>query len=123
MDGDGNVYGSSSNPSISMIVVSQTRFDSSTGLLLYSELNVSGESTAQSMNVGATARYGFAGFVGRVYDDGGFETLDGRSMPASVESAPAPETIESDVQLETSEPPAPPATVEPVAPEADAGVE
>jgi hypothetical protein len=120
-DGDGNVYGSSSNPSISMIVVSQMRFDSSTGTILYSELNASGESTAQSMNVGATARYAFAGFAGRIYDDGSFETLDAKSSPPVMESQAAPLIDESSEQPDASELPEPPETAEPVAPEASDG--
>jgi hypothetical protein len=111
-DEDGYIYGSSTNPSVSMIVVSQTRFDLVSGLVAYSELHANGESTAQTMNVGGTARYNFEGWAGRINQDGSVEALDGPFMPekpapeAEAEPETAPET-EMEAELESAPEPEP----------------
>jgi hypothetical protein len=122
-DSDGNIYGSSTNPSVSMIVVSQTRFDLSSGLLAYSELAANGQSTAQTMNVGGTARYNFGGWVGRIHEDGTIEGLEGRMEPEGESVEPVePVEPEGEPVEEPVEPEGEPEG-EPVEPEAAPEVE
>ena len=82
-DADGNIYGSSTNPSVAMIVAGQARYDAAKGMVAYSELAANGQTTAQSLNVGNNLAYQYEGWAGRINEDGTIERLDGPVGPAA----------------------------------------
>ena len=101
-DADGNVYGSSSNPSVSMIVAGQIRYDGERKIIAYSELAANGTNMAQAMNVGNSLAYQYEGWAGRIHEDGTIERLDGPEAPTPEE--PEPSTSEEPVPSMPDEP-------------------
>lgn len=64
-----------------MVGASQTRFDPKTGLVLYSEVAVTGEPNGMASNLKGGIRYALSAWVGQVREDGSFEGLEGVVSP------------------------------------------
>jgi hypothetical protein len=78
LNSQNQTQGAGTAGALAMVGASQTRFDPQTGLPFYSEVSVSGNPTAQNQNLTGQARYALAAWVGRTYEDGSIEGLEGR---------------------------------------------
>ncbi len=74
--------GASTAGAFNMVGATQTRFDSQTGLVLYSEVSVTGTPGISSDTVMGGVRYALAAWAGQVYADGSIEGLEGRKAAA-----------------------------------------
>ncbi len=73
--------GATTAGALNMVGASQTRFDTSAGLPLYSEVSVTGEPNAANANIVSGTRYALAAWIGRSYPDGSVEGLEDKKAP------------------------------------------
>lgn len=69
--------GATTAGALNMVGASQTRFDTTTGLALYSEVSVTGAPNASNDTVHGGVRYALAAWAAQVHPDGSMEGLEG----------------------------------------------
>ena len=69
--------GATTAGALNMVGASQTRFDTKSGLPLYSEVSVAGVPSASNATVQSGVRYALSAWAGRIQADGTVEGLDG----------------------------------------------